>query len=144
MTMSSEPMLIAEPPQDAPVATVTTTTKSTLKMPADGADITLMNGVEHNFGTLEGNPGKLKYRFDFVNNGNEPLVISKVTFSCKCMKVVAPMRPVKPGESAYIDITYDVEKNLEGRFSKLVTLYSNSAQPRIVFVLHGVIAPEIK
>lgn len=61
--------------------------------------------------------------FEFTNIGNEPLVITNVKSSCGCTVPSKPEKPVLPGESAKIDVKYNMAV---GRIAKTITVESNA------------------
>ncbi len=77
------------------------------------------------YGKIEKGEDPLR-RFKFTNTGNEPLIISSAKGSCKCTVPTYPQEPIMPGETAYIDVTYDTQR--EGNFNKQVTLTTNETE----------------
>lgn len=80
----------------------------------------------HNFGDLPEGP-KGVYTFDYMNNGTEPLIITKAKGSCGCTvpnPTPALNTPVMPGQSGQITVNYNT-KNRIGSFTKSVTLNTN-------------------
>lgn len=88
------------------------------------------NGPEIKFKTTTHEYGDIHldgdgtYRFEFTNNGNEPLILSKPRSSCGCTVPSWPKEPILPGETNEIKVTYNTHKI--GSFNKTVTVYSNS------------------
>jgi hypothetical protein len=50
---------------------------------------------------------KVSHRFIFKNTGTSDLIIKNVDPSCGCTVVSFPNVPVKPGDSSYIEATFD-------------------------------------
>ena len=90
----------------------------------------------HNFGDVPRNGGDLIKEFRFVNDGDAPLVIKKITKSCSCMTVTYSRKPVMPGKSAVIKIKYEPHKVEPGIFLKAAQIYSNepSSKVRIITI----------
>ena len=65
-------------------------------------------------------------QFVFVNNGNQPLIITSATGSCGCTVPSFPKDPIAPGEKSVIGVKYDTSK--QGAFTKNVTIKSNAVQ----------------
>ncbi|MCR4659436.1 MAG: DUF1573 domain-containing protein [Bacteroidales bacterium] len=90
--------------------------------PANGAKIRFTE-TEHNYGTIvKGGNGDCV--FEFVNEGNEPLVLSKVRASCGCTTPSYTDKPVMPGQTGTIKVHYNT--NNVGGFSKTITVNSNA------------------
>jgi len=62
--------------------------------------------------------------FYFTNTGENPLVIQMVKTSCGCTEPEWPKKPIKPGGSGEIKVTYDAK--YPGRFVKSITVFCNS------------------
>lgn len=89
----------------------------------------------YNYDTVErGADGNCLFRF--TNTGNAPLLIADVNASCGCTKPHWNKKPVKPGESGVIRVTYNT--NLTGRFRKTIVVKSNAAnQPNVPLRITG-------
>lgn len=88
----------------------------------------------HDFGMIDHKADGL-HKFKFTNQGNEPLIIKSGKASCSCVKVTYPQEPIMPGETAYIDATFDT--NRVGHFSKQVTLTTNEENPTHSLTVKG-------
>jgi hypothetical protein len=49
----------------------------------------------------------LEHSYIITNTGNAPLIISDYTVNCTCTKLSLPKRPIAPGESFPIKVTFD-------------------------------------
>lgn len=97
--------------------------------------IMVFDRVTHDFGDVPRKGGDLVKEFRFVNKGDAPLVIKKITKSCSCMSVVYSRKPVMPGEAAVIKIKYEPHKVEPGIFHKAIQIYSNeSAEVRLITI----------
>jgi len=74
-------------------------------------------------------------KFKFTNTGKSPLKISRVKSSCGCTIPTYPKNDIMPGESDYIHVKYNT--NRAGRFSKSVSIYSNTVPDRSVLRIKG-------
>ena len=103
-------------------------------VPANGAKIRFTE-TEHNYGTIaKGGNGDCE--FTFVNEGNEPLILSNVKASCGCTTPSYTQKPVMPGKTGTIKVHYNT--NNVGGFSKTVTVTSNAVDnPRVVLKIKG-------
>jgi hypothetical protein len=91
--------------------------------------------TSYDFGDVPRKGGDLIKEFRFVNKGDAPLVIKKITKSCSCMSVVYSRKPVMPGEAAVIKIKYEPHKVEPGIFHKAIQIYSNeSTEVRLITI----------
>ena len=85
--------------------------------------------TSHDFGYVARYGGDLIKEFRFVNDGDEPLVIKKITKACSCLTVSFSRRPVLPGEASVIKIKYEPHKiERRGIFHRVIQIYSNSPE----------------
>ena len=49
----------------------------------------------------------LEHSYVVTNDGDVPLIISDYTVNCTCTKLVLPERPIAPGESFAVKVTFD-------------------------------------
>lgn len=84
----------------------------------------------HEFGNIPFN-GNGTYEFVFKNIGNEPLILSQPKSSCGCTVPEWPKKPILPGETDVIKVTYK-NTNRPGSFSKYVTIFSNAKVNNVV------------
>lgn len=81
-----------------------------------------------NFGDVPRKGGDVSHDFVFRNDGSAPLVVLRVVTSCSCVKASFPKRPVAPGQSDTIRITYEPHKGEPGTFSKVIQIISNAGR----------------
>ena len=91
----------------------------------------------HNFGDVARRGGDLVYEFRFTNEGEAPLVLTRVVTSCSCLKAHFQRRPVAPGETGTIRIVYEPQKSEPGVFNKVIQIYSNAEGGREVITVQG-------
>jgi len=89
----------------------------------NGPEITFKETL-HDFGKITFN-GNGTCEFVFVNTGNEPLILSQPRSSCGCAVPEWPKRPILPGESDCVRVTYK-NTNRPGSFNKYITVFSNA------------------
>ena len=82
--------------------------------------------------------GDLIKEFRFVNDGDEPLVIKKITKACSCLTVSYSRKPVLPGEASVIKIKYEPHKIEEGIFHRDIQIYSNSPEGVRLLTIQGI------
>lgn len=73
--------------------------------------------------------------FKFKNTGTEPLIIKNARGSCGCTVPKWPSEPIKPGQTASIEVKYD--SNRLGSFSKTVTVETNEEVGKHVLTIKG-------
>ncbi|MBR1550308.1 MAG: DUF1573 domain-containing protein [Bacteroidales bacterium] len=107
----------------------------TKEVPENGAKIRFTE-LEHNYGTIQ-KGGNGDCEFTFVNEGNEPLILSNVKASCGCTTPSYTQKPVMPGQTGTIKVHYNT--NNVGGFSKTVTVTSNAVNDggRVVLKIKG-------
>ena len=86
------------------------------------------------FGTF---PKEEKQQRSFVltNTGDNLLVVHDVVTSCGCTKVEYDKRPVRPGGTLELKVTYEAEK--PGHFSKSLRVYSNTEDSPLRLSVRG-------
>lgn len=101
-----------------------------------GAAMRLLQAY-HDFGDVPRRGGDLSYDFPFVNEGNVPLVVTRVVTSCSCIKATFPRRPVSPGGEGVIRVTYQPIKSEPGIFHKVIQIFSNAVEGLQVITVRG-------
>ncbi len=106
----------------------------------NGPEITFEK-TSHQFGEIPFN-GNGTYEFVFKNTGNEPLILSQPKSSCGCTVPEWPKKPILPGETDVIKVTYK-NTNRPGSFRKYVTIFSNAKTNKDVkLYIVGKVLPE--
>lgn len=100
------------------------------------AQISFLN-KEQDWGTLSYKKPQTK-QFVFSNPGDQPLVILDVKTSCGCTDPQWTSKPVKPGKTGSIDITYD--SDFPGRFRKTITVFYNGKNSPDTLTIKGEVA----
>ncbi|MEM8894307.1 MAG: DUF1573 domain-containing protein [Bacteroidota bacterium] len=75
--------------------------------------------------------------FNFVNEGEAPLVISQVKAGCGCTVASYTREAIPPGASGTVEATYNAAK--VGAFNKSVVVYANTEGEPIVLRLKGTV-----
>lgn len=97
--------------------------------------------MSHDFGNISEKGGPVTYEFTFTNTGDEPLVIVSVNTSCGCTRPEFPKKPIKPGQSDKIKVTY-LPDGRPGEFNKTVRVRTNASRPKNVSLkINGVVIP---
>ena len=93
--------------------------------------------TSHNFGDVPRKGGDLVKEFHFINEGDSPLVIKKITKSCSCTTVSYSRKPVMPGKSGVITIKYEPHKVEEGVFNRVIQIYTNASNKARILAIQG-------
>lgn len=102
----------------------------------DSAAKIVAKETEHDFGTFKESDGDVSHIFVVTNEGNAPLVITRVISSCGCTTPTFTKEPIAPGKSGEIKVVY----NPTGRvypFTKTVSVYSNGKKGPLVLTIKG-------
>ena len=78
--------------------------------------------------------------FVFKNTGNSPLEFTRIFLSCGCTIPKKPEKPVMPGESGEIQVSYDTKRT--GIFQKAITVRSNAKTANVILRIKGEVLPE--
>ncbi len=78
--------------------------------------------------------------FKFTNIGEAPLVFNRISSSCGCTVPKKPDQPIKPGESAEIEVEYDTKRI--GVFIKAISVSSNAINSNVVLRIKGEVLEE--
>ena len=95
----------------------------------EGAILTF-DKLVHAFGEL-GSGEEVACRFGFTNTGTAPLLIREVKAGCGCTNVKYPQKPVKPGDSGSVEITFNT-RGRNGHQHQNVVVLSNAEEQSIV------------
>lgn len=87
--------------------------------------------VTHQFGLIDQNTPVSK-TFEFVNVGDEPLIILDAKGSCGCTATEYTKTPVMPGQTATVTATFDAKAI--GPFTKTVTVVTDSQENYVLKV----------
>lgn len=98
---------------------------------------------KYDFGEILEANGKVTHKFEFTNTGNEPLVITNVRPSCGCTSSDYTKEPVMPGSKGYVSATYNPLRR-PGKFSKTITITTNTESPTSVLRFTGNVIPKPK
>ncbi len=66
--------------------------------------------------------------FRVTNTGKQPLVISDVSASCGCTTPKKPEKPIAPGKSDIIEVTFKSKPEQLNEIKKSVTVTANTAE----------------
>jgi hypothetical protein len=112
---------------DLPAGVVTNPNSADGKVDKNALPILSFEKDFHDFGKLISGE-QVTYSFKFKNTGKSLLIIANVSTSCGCTVSSFPKQPIKPGEGATIDVSFD-SKDRHGLQTKTITVYSNTQPP---------------
>jgi len=104
-----------------------------VKKNTNAAEITFEKTV-NNYGSIKKN-GDGNTEFVFKNTGKKPLIIYEVKTECGCTTPMWPQRPISPGKTGTIKVTYDTKEI--GVFSKTITVSSNAVNNNVELTIQG-------
>jgi hypothetical protein len=100
------------------------------------ASISVMDSAVYDFGDINEKDGPVTHSFKVKNDGEMPLVITKVVASCGCTTPDWTKEPIAPGKTGEIKITYD-PTGRPGPFTKTISVYSNGKVGSYVLTIRG-------
>lgn len=96
----------------------------------------------YEFGQIEQGE-KVTYKFEFVNTGNAPVIISNVQATCGCTVPQWSREPVAPGQKGIVSATFNSSGKM-GRQVKPITIFSNAENQQERIYLIGSVVPVTK
>ncbi len=118
------------------LATVTLAMAQQAKPKTDGPSIKFEK-TTHDFGTFSETNSTQKCVFTFTNVGKSPLIINQAIASCGCTVPSFPEKPIAPGDSGVIKITYNGLGYYPGTFKKVITVMTNAKTRMMRLYIEG-------
>lgn len=81
--------------------------------------------LKHDFGNVKPESDNTTV-FTVTNTGNKPLIIENVAASCGCTTPKKPEKPIAPGKSDVIEVTFSPKPGQENEITKTVTVTANT------------------
>ena len=100
------------------------------------ASITVVGDAIYDFGDIKEADGDASHTFTLLNNGELPLVISRVVTSCGCTLPEWTNEPIAPGKTGTVKVIYDVTGR-PGPFTRTISVYSNGKTGNYVLTIKG-------
>lgn len=99
------------------------------------------DSVQH-VGEIAENDAPRTYRFRCENRSDKPVVILRVDTSCGCVKSSFSRKPIAPGESGEVVVTFD-PRGHEGALYKQMPVYTSASgrRPAVRLALSGTVKP---
>lgn len=120
------------------IAVVFAAVLTTFSYSAAGQPSIKFEQKDHKFGEIAEKGGSVNHEFVFTNQGDSPLIIMAVEVTCRCTKTSFTKKPVPPGQTGSIKVTYDPKKQ-SGTFHKIINVYSNSPEQRSILTISGTV-----
>ena len=96
-----------------------------------------------NFGTIQSHDS-VSLKFEFTNVGKTWLFVFNTRTTCGCTITDAPKKPVMPGKSGFINITFK-SGNQTGEINKRIVVVTNTKNGHYSnLIIHGVVAQPAK
>ncbi|MDB0037795.1 DUF1573 domain-containing protein [bacterium] len=83
--------------------------------------------VFHDFGDVESEVKNIT-SFIVTNTGDKPLIISDVSTTCGCTTPKKPEKPIAPGKSDEIQVTFKSKPSQKNEIKKTVTITANTGE----------------
>ncbi len=109
---------------------------------AHGAQAMRFDRTRIETGAIGEDDGPQRFVFTWRNTGDKPLVITRVKTTCGCAVPTCGKRPVKPGETDSVTVTYH-PKGHPGRFVRKIFIFTQLAgnAPSATLELAGEVIP---
>lgn len=91
----------------------------------------------HDFGKFSENDPIVKCTFTFTNTGDKPLVVNQAVASCGCTVPTYTKKPVQPGETGTVNVTYNGKGKFPGHFKKTITIRTNGKTEMVRLYIEG-------
>ncbi|MDR2139875.1 MAG: DUF1573 domain-containing protein [Tannerella sp.] len=105
------------------------------------ASITVVDSTSYDFGDINEADGPVSHIFTILNNGELPLVISRVQAACGCTTPEWTKEPIAPGKTGEVKVIYD-PKGRPNKFNKTVSIYSNGSTGSYTLTIRGNVIPK--
>lgn len=100
--------------------------------------IVVFEHLSHDFGKIHEEEGPAIYRFSFINNGRQPVVITDVKASCGCTTPSWTKDTVPPNGEGYVAARFNPH-NRPGAFQKKLEISTNISDKKIQLQIKGVV-----
>lgn len=92
--------------------------------------------TEHDFGKIS-DAQPVTFTFEFVNEGNQPLIVTNAAPSCGCTTPEWTREPVLPGKTGLIKAQYNPVGRGTGPFTKTISVTTNGDPANAVLTIRG-------
>jgi len=99
--------------------------------------------VDHDFGEIREEQGFAEFTFNFTNEGDQSVKITKVKASCGCTTPGWTKEEVAPGGSGFVTARYN-PRNRPGKFRKSLRITTSDASSNQTLYIQGFVKPKPK
>jgi hypothetical protein len=92
----------------------------------------------YNFGTIT-QGRKIHRKYKFTNTGKAPLIITNAIGSCGCTVPTYSHKPIAPGASSAIDVTFSSVNTAPAIITQGISIYSNAYPNEAFLTINGVV-----
>ncbi len=100
------------------------------------AAVIAADNATYDFGQIKEADGKVTHTFEIANQGEMPLVITRVIASCGCTTPEWTKEPIPAGKTGQVTITFDPASR-PGPFAKSISVYSNGKTGSFILTIRG-------
>lgn len=93
--------------------------------------------IVHDFGKFSEENSIVSCTFSFTNTGNAPLIINQCVASCGCTIPTYSDKPIEPGKTGSIKVTYNGKGRVAGQFKKIITVMTNAKNKMTRLCIQG-------
>ena len=105
------------------------------------ASIAVVGDALFDFENINEADGPATHVFKVTNEGETPLVVTKVVTSCGCTSPDWTKEPIATGKNGEIKVTFD-PTGRPGPFAKTISVYSNGKSGSLVLTIKGTVVPK--
>lgn len=96
--------------------------------------------LKHDFGDVSSESSS-STEFIVTNTGDKPLIIEKVSASCGCTTPKKPEKPIAPGASDIIEVTFKPKPGQKNEIKKTVTVKANTMEKVHTLEIRAFVTP---
>jgi len=105
------------------------------------ASLAVVGDATYDFGNIKEADGPVTYIFNIKNEGEVPLVVTKVVASCGCTTPDWTKEPIAQGKTGEIKVTFD-PTGRPNAFTKTISVYSNGKIGSFILTIKGNVIPK--
>ena len=84
----------------------------------------------------------LSHEFEFINSGDQPLIIDRYAVACSCTKAFFSKEPILPGGKSSVKIEFDTNDKY-GYQNRIIEVYSNASKKPQKLKIKVVVIPKV-
>lgn len=94
--------------------------------PAAAAHLTFAQTVV-DLGRISAAADKISFDLQYLSDGSAPIVVTEARTGCSCVTAAYKRGKVMPGDKGTISVTFDPGKAPEGKFFRVIQIFSNAS-----------------